>query len=113
MAERDDKRGAKPGSRTGTPDEGKPGNLPHERNEVAAALIERLAGYGLPQNCMSDFLEWARDHTDLDLGEQGYSADTLKRHYRDALDRGRIPGKEMLLGRVYQMAHPNHQLTVI
>lgn len=104
MAGKDDKRGAKPGKRTGSPDEGKAGNLPHERNEVAAALIERLAGYGLPQNCMSDFLEWARDHTDLDLGEQGYSADTLKRHYRDALDRGRIPGKEMLLGRVYQMA---------
>lgn len=105
MAEKDDKRGAKPGKRTGSPDEGKPGNLPHERNEVAAALIERLAGYGLPQSCMSDFLEWLQgSDIDLDLGQQGYSLDTLKRHYRDALDRGRIPGKEMLLGRVYQMA---------
>lgn len=104
MADRDDKRGAKPGKRTGTPDEGKSGNLPHERNEVAAALVERLSGYGLPQSCMSDFLEWARDHTDLDLGDQGYSLETLKRHYRDAIDRGRLPGKDMLLGRVYQMA---------
>lgn len=104
MANGDDKRGAKPGKRTGTPDEGKAGNLPHERNEVAAALIQQLAGYGLPQTCISDFLEWARDNTALELGAQGYSLDTIKRHYRDALDRAKIPGKEMLLGRVYQMA---------
>ena len=104
MADRGDKRGAKPGKRNGTPDEGKAGNLPHVRNEVAAALIERLSVYGLPQNCICDFLDWAQDGIGLDLGGQGYAIDTLKRHYRDAIDRGRIPGKDMLLGRVYQMA---------
>jgi hypothetical protein len=105
MPERDDKRGAKPGKRKGTPHEGKVGNVPHERNEAAAAIIERLSVYGLPQNCICDFLAWAQDEPlALDLGSQGYSIDTLARHYRDAIDRGRIPGKDMLLGRVYQMA---------
>ncbi len=91
-----DKRGSKPGQIV---------NPAHVRNELAAALIERLSTYGVPQSCISDFLAWAQgEPLDLDLGSQGYSDDTLGRHYRDAIDRGRLPGKEMLLGRVYQMA---------
>lgn len=95
MARKDDKRGAPKGSS---------GNIAHERNAVAAAVIERLAGYGLPQSCMVDFLTWASGEQIAQLGGQGYSMDTLHRHYRDALDRGKAPGKDMLLGRVYQMA---------
>lgn len=88
-----DKRGAPPGSS---------GNVPHERNDLAAAIIERLAGYGMPQAAISDFLNWAGDM--LDLGGQGYSPDTIQRHYRDALDRGKRPGLETLMHRVYAMA---------
>lgn len=113
MAEKSDKRGAPRGDqskpagkrREGTAHEGKSGNLPHERNAFAAAVIERLSGYGLPQKCMSDYLEWMRDlEIARNLGDQGYSVDTLHRHYRDAMDRGKPAGKEILMGRVYQMA---------
>jgi hypothetical protein len=96
MADREDKRGAPKGSL---------GNVPHERNDVAAAIIERLAGYGMPQASISDFLEWARaELPSLGLGEQGYSIDTIQRHYRDALDRGKRPGLDQLMHRVYAMA---------
>ena len=105
MAQKPDKRGAKGGDRKGTPDEGKAGNLPHVRNDQAAQLVERLSGYGLPQTCMSDFLNWAVGAMPgIGLGDQGYGLDTLKRHYRDALDRGKKPSLEMLMGRVYSMA---------
>lgn len=96
MPDRDDKRGAPPGSL---------GNVPHARNTVAAALVERVASYGLPQTCISDFLDWAqRDPLGLDLGGQGYSIDTLTRHYRPELDRAKLPAKELLMHRAYQMA---------
>jgi hypothetical protein len=102
MADREDKRGAAPGSRAGTEAEGKAGNLPHVRNDLAAATIERLAGYGMPQASISDFLNWAGER--IDLGGQGYSPDTIQRHYRDALDRGKRPGLDQLMHRVYAMA---------
>lgn len=102
--ERKDKRGAAPGSRAGTEAAGKVGNLPHERSEAAADLITRLASYGLPQACISNFLEWARDHTPIDLGQQGYSIDTIKRHYLPELESGKLPAKELLMMRAYQMA---------
>lgn len=96
MAQKPDKRGAPKGSSR---------NVPHKRNEIAASVIERLASYSVPQSCISDFLEWARENVDgLDLGGQGYSVDTLQRHYRDALDRGRVPSKDMLIGKLYAMA---------
>jgi hypothetical protein len=96
MAENDDKRGAPKGSQ---------GNVPHQRNAAAAAVITRLASYGVPQSCISDFLGWAQTESLIaELGEQGYSIDTLQRHYRDALDQGRVPSKEMLMGRMYAMA---------
>lgn len=104
MTKRSDRRGAKAGNRDGTPNEGKKGNLPHVWNKTAADLIERLSRYGVPQDCISDFLEWAQEGIGLDLGSQGYRVNTLNRHYREAIDRGRIPGKEMLLARVYRMA---------
>lgn len=80
------------------------GNQPHERNDAASAIIERLASYGVPQSCMSDFLDWAQGQGIVDLGGQGYSLDTIQRHYRDAIDQGRVPSKEMLIGRMYAMA---------
>lgn len=96
MSGKGDQRGAKKGTK---------GNVPHELNEVAAAIIEQLAGYGLPQSCMSDFLTWCKEaDIGVDLGDQGYSVDTLQRHYRDALNRGKVPSKEMLMGRMYAMA---------
>lgn len=96
MAEKEDKRGGgKPGVN---------GNPAHERNDVAAAIVERLAGYGVPQSCISDFLGWANEEGIAQLGDQGYSPDTLQRHYRDALDRGKAPGKDMLMGMMYRMA---------
>lgn len=82
-----DKRGSKPGEK---------GQPPHKRNEQAARLIERLAGYGLPQSCISDFIEFA-------IGP-GFSIDTIQRHYRAELDRGKAPAKDVLIGRVYAMA---------
>jgi hypothetical protein len=96
MADRQDKRGAPPGSR---------GNVPHVRNETAAAIVERLAGYGMPQAAISGFLEWAgKELVALGIGYQGYGVDTLTRHYRDALDRGKKPGLETLMHRMYAMA---------
>ncbi len=94
MADREDKRGAPKGSI---------GNVPHVRCELAANVIEKLAGYGMPQLSICDFLEWAGAGL-LDLGGQGYSQDTLQRHYRDALDKGKKPGLETLMHRMYAMA---------
>lgn len=94
--DRDDKRGAPKGSQ---------GNVPHVRNAAAMALIERVASYGLPQSCISDFLEWAQGAPlNIDLGGQGYSPDTLQRHYRDELAKAKLPAKELLMHRAYQMA---------
>lgn len=96
MADRDDKRGAPPGSQ---------GNVPHERNAAAAALIERVSSYGLPRKALVDFLEWVQGGPlNLDLASQGYSEDTLMRHYRAELDKARLPAKELLMHRAYQMA---------
>lgn len=96
MADKEDKRGG------GKP--GVTGNPAHVRNATAAAIVERLASYGVPQSCISDFLGWAQDHEIVELGAQGYSMDTLQRHYRDAIDQGRVPSKDMLMGRMYAMA---------
>lgn len=96
MANRKDKRGSKPGER---------GQTPHQRNDNAAALILRLASFGLPQQSIADFLDWTQgDPLALDLGGQGYSIDTLTRHYRPELDQAKAPAKDMLLHRMYAMA---------
>lgn len=90
-----DKRGASKGDQ---------GNRAHKRNELAARLIEKLAGHGMPQRSIADVLEWSKEALGLDLGKQGYSEDTLQRHYRDALDAAKKPGLDQLLHRVYAMA---------
>jgi len=95
MAKKTDKRGAKKGSS---------GQQPHKRNATAAAVIESLAGFGLPQIHISEHLAWLQDEKLLDLGGQGYSPDTLQRHYRAELDAAKIPAKELLMHRAYQMA---------
>lgn len=94
---------AKDGDKRGPP-KGIKGMPAHVRNELAAQIITKLAGYGVPQSCMSDFLDWVNEAGITDLGEQGYSIDTLQRHYRADLERGKLPGKEMLMGRMYAMA---------
>jgi len=91
-----DNRGAKRGKRTGSPDEGKRGNLPHIRTDEAAAAVKRLAGYGIPQP------EIARVLNDAFGG--GFSVDTLDRHYREELDSGLSVQKEQLLKRAHEMA---------
>lgn len=82
-----DKRGAPKGSA---------GNKAHQRNESAAKLIKRLAGYGMPQAeiaraCIAAFGD-------------GYSVDTLDRHYRAELDHGLALAKVQLLKRAHDMA---------
>lgn len=91
-----DARGAAPGSRAGTPDEGKPGNLPHQRSEEAATLIRELAGYGMPMDEISRVLNSA-------FGS-GYSVDTLDRHYRAELDAALAIRKGDLLRRAHRIA---------
>lgn len=103
--QRKDKRGARPGDptkprhhkRDGTPHEGKIGNVAHEYNPEAAAQIEILSGYGLPQNQIVDFLEATFD-------DQGYSQDTIQRHYRAEIDRGKAKAKVTLIRGAYDMA---------
>lgn len=95
MAKKPDKRGAKPGES---------GQKPHKRNSVAAGIIENLASYGLPQSNISDHLSWLQIKGHIKLGSQGYSVDTLQRHYRPELDAAKIPAKDLLMHRAYQMA---------
>ena len=95
MAKKPDQRGAKKGSS---------GQQPHKRNDIAARVIASLASFGLPQIHISEHLAWLQDEKLLDLGGQGYSTDTLQRHYRAELDAAKIPAKELLMHRAYQMA---------
>lgn len=95
MAKKPDRRGAPKGSK---------GNAAHQHNALAGKLIERLASYGVPQASISDFLTWAQDSGITDLGGQGYSTDTIQRHYRTELDAAKAPGKDALLNRMYAMA---------
>lgn len=95
---------AKQGDRRGGSKPGKSGVRAHVHNATAAAIIERLAGYGVPQLNISDFLNWAEEAIGLDLGGQGYSEDTLQRHYRDALNAAKRPSLDNLLQRAYAMA---------
>lgn len=90
-----DKRGPKKGQK------GQPG---HQHNELAARIITELRSHGMPQQAISHHLEWIQAQKLLDLGDQGYSVDTLQRHYREALDQGAIPAKDLLMRRAYAMA---------
>lgn len=80
------------------------GHPAHQKNATAAAIIEELRGYGVPQSLVSKFLDWAPGAIGIDLGGQGYSVDTLQRHYRDEMERAKAPGKELLMGQLYRMA---------
>ena len=92
-----DARGAPAtGPRAGTPNEGKPGNLPHERSEEAATLVRELSGYGMPQEEISRVLNATYGG--------GYSVDTLDRHYRPELDAGLAVQKTHLLRRAHKIA---------
>ncbi len=94
---KDDARGAPAtGPRAGTPLEGKPGNLPHERSEEAATLIRELSGYGMPQEEISRVLNATYGG--------GYSVDTLDRHYRAELDAALASRKSELLRRAHKIA---------
>lgn len=73
------------------------GNLPHQRNEQAAAQIEILAGFGLPRRQIRLAVEAL-------FTDQGYSEDTLERHYRAELDRGMAKAKTTLLQGAYDIA---------
>jgi hypothetical protein len=76
----------------------------HQHNELAAAIIRQLRGYGVPIKCIAQHLEWLREQEILDLGGQGYSLDTVKRHYRLSLDVGGLPTKHMLMQIIAQGA---------
>jgi len=91
-----DARGTKAGSRKGTANEGKKGNLPHERDEETAILVRELAGYGMPQEEISRALNAAKGG--------GYSVETLDRHYRAELDQALADRKGALLRRAHQIA---------
>lgn len=69
----------------------------HQHNELAAKLIRELRGHGLPIKSIARHLEWLQEQEICDLGGQGYSLDTLKRHYRLSLDVGALPTKHMLM----------------
>lgn len=69
----------------------------HERNADAAKQVEILAGLGLPKRDIRFALESMFD-------DQGYSEDTLIRHYRDELDAGMAKAKTRLLQRAYDRA---------
>jgi hypothetical protein len=77
----DDKRGS-PKGRYGQPK--------HVRNEAAAEQIELLAGFGLPKREIGQAVEAL-------FKDQGYSEDTIERHYRDEWDRGLAVAKSKLL----------------
>lgn len=83
-----EKRGGRPGIN---------GQLPHQRNEAAAKQIEILAGYGLPQIQISEFIEAVFD-------DQGYSVDTLQRHYGRELKSGKAKAKVQLMQGAYDRA---------
>lgn len=85
---RKERRGAKPGEF---------GNRGHQRNPQAAAQIEILAGFGLPQWQIAILL--TETFTD-----QGYSEDTLQKHYKPELDRGAIKAKSVLMQGAYDRA---------
>lgn len=94
---KDDARGAPAtGPRRGTPAEGKPGNLPHERSEEAATLIRELSGYGMPQEEISRVLNATYGG--------GFSVDTMDRHYRTELDAALAERKAGLLRRAHKIA---------
>ena len=93
MANEGDKRGSKPGQF---------GQPKHQRCDQAAKVIIRLASYGLPQAELSDFLAFLAE--EAFVTDQGYSPDTLQRHYRDELDAGKMPAEEMAMKRLYAMA---------
>lgn len=105
MDERKDRRGAprgdqsKPGGqrRAGTPHEGKMGNLPHVRNEEAAKQIEILSGFALTREQVSQAICTL-------FTDQGYSPDTLERHYREELNRGKTKAKTALMQGAYDIA---------
>lgn len=101
-----DARGAPAtGPRDGTPLEGKPGNLPHERSEEAATLIRELSGYGMPQEEISRVLNATYGG--------GYSVDTLDRHYRAELDAALASRKSELLRRAHKIAMGEDVLTKV
>lgn len=76
----------------------------HQHHDLAARLIKELRSYGLPQRSVSKFLEWVQAEKILDLGGQGYSIDTLQRHYPLALAMGAQPTKQMLLMQMNALA---------
>ena len=69
----------------------------HIRNADAAAQIEILAGFGLPQIEISQFLE-------ATFEDQGYSPDTLQRHYRPEINAGKVKAKAKLMAGAYDIA---------
>ncbi len=70
---------------------------PHEHNLIAAAIIANLRGHGITQQGISEHLECLQAEGVVDLGGQGYSLDTLQRHYRISLDVGAIVSRDRLL----------------
>lgn len=86
--ERKDKRGAPPGHH---------GNPPHVRNEKAAEQVEIMAGFAMP------FWQIAIA-VDALFDDQGYSQDTIERHYRPELDRGLVKSKALLMQGAYDLA---------
>lgn len=76
----------------------------HRHNELAARIIAELRSYGLPQKHVSTFLGWLQSEQIVDLGGQGYSIDTLQRHYPLALKVGAVPSKQMLLAAMNGLA---------
>lgn len=72
---RQDKRGAPPGSRVGTPHEGRVGNLPYEPTDADREKVERMAGLQISQAEIAMVM--------------GIHVNTLAKYYSDEFDRGR------------------------
>ena len=72
------------------------GNQPHERDEEAAILIRKLAGFGMPQEEIAQALNASKGG--------GFSVDTLSRHYRAELDEALAERKAELLTRAHDVA---------
>ncbi len=87
----DDRRGAKPGNPT-MPQEhgGAIGQQPHEPTEELRHQVETMVGLGMVQADIGKVLR--------------VSTDTLVRHYRDELDRGKLLAGMNLRQRAYDMA---------
>jgi hypothetical protein len=83
----DDRRGARKGNKT---------VQAHQRNEDVAAQTELLTGFGMPRDQIVQVIRKG-------FGD-GYSVDTLQRHYAPELERGMATAKATLLKRAFNMA---------